>query len=343
MAAQSVIDETYAISAGKFRRYHGDSRLKRLLDIKTNFLNTRDAFRVASGFIQSYLLLKRLRPDGVFMRGGFVSLPVCKMAKRLGIPYVTHESDAVPSLTNKLLADGAAVLATGMPKEFYSYPPERTIFTGIPITDKFQPVDREAQTAFKQELGIAAESPVVFITGGGLGAHRLNVAVVSVLEGLVAAFPTIVIIHQVGQGNMAVYDGVASDIMSHVRAEEFIKDLYKYSGAADVVITRAGATAVAEMAAQHKTCIVVPNPQLTDGHQTKNAEQWAKNHMAVVITESQLKNSGEALLQTLKELLGNREEREKYGKALGTLARPDAAGELADVLITTFTRKEQGK
>lgn len=334
----SLIDEVYAIPAGKFRRYHGDSWFRKLFDIKSNALNLRDIFRVAAGFAKSYRLLRRIRPSGVFMRGGFVSLPVCKTAGWLNIPYITHESDMVPSLTNKLLAKGASLLATGMPAEFYDYPREKTVFTGIPITGRFEPVDGDLQKRYRQELDIRLQQPVLFVTGGGLGAHRLNVAVVSVLEELIKTYPDIVVLHQTGKGNTGVYRNASQAIRDHVRAEEFVTELFKYSGAADVVITRAGATAVAEMAAQHKACIVVPNPQLTDGHQTKNAEQWARNNMALVLSEKELAEDPDSLVRAIKGLLDEPKTRKSLGDALAKLARPDAAAKIADILLTTFCK-----
>ncbi len=338
LEGQKVIDESYTISAGKFRRYHGQSLAKKLIDVRSNALNARDTVRVVRGFAQAKRLLKKIKPDGIFIKGGFVGVPIGKVAGRLGIPYITHDSDTVPGLANRLIAGKAALHATGMPVEFYSYPPEKTVFTGIPISDDYKPVDELKKKQFKQALGLKPDAQVVFVTGGSLGAERLNTAVKTIIEDLVKAFPDITVIHQVGNGNTKLYDQLPEAIKKHVLVKDFVSDLYKYSGAADVVVTRAGATAVAELAAQHKACVVVPNPMLTEGHQLNNAKHWVANRQVLVVEETELAKGGEALLGALTELLNSPDKQQAYGEALGSLARPDAARELAQVLLTTFTK-----
>ena len=113
-AADPNIDAVYAVQAGKFRRYHGEG-WRQLLDLKMWFLNIRDAFYVLIGIWQSWRLMKRLRPDVIFSRGGFVSVPVALGGKFNGVPYITHDSDSIPSLANRLIARWAAVHAVALP------------------------------------------------------------------------------------------------------------------------------------------------------------------------------------------------------------------------------------
>src|SRR5689334_19136294 len=112
------IDQVHSVRAGKFRRYHGEG-IKQLLDLKTMFKNVRDFFYFLAGIWQSYWLLKRLKPDGIFIKGGFVGVPVGLSAAMQKIPYITHDSDALPGLANRLISRWASAHAVGLPKDVY--------------------------------------------------------------------------------------------------------------------------------------------------------------------------------------------------------------------------------
>src|SRR5579862_561435 len=120
------------IKAGKFRRYHGN-RARGLLDPKTLILNIRDFFRLPASIAAAYKILRKFKPDAVFSKGGFVSLPVGIAARLLKIPIITHDSDSTPGLANRIIGRWAKIHATGMPPEYYSYPKSKTVFVGIPI------------------------------------------------------------------------------------------------------------------------------------------------------------------------------------------------------------------
>lgn len=129
VAEHELIDEVHTIAAGKFRRYHSEG-LKQLLDLKTMWLNLRDGFRVVKGLVQSYRLLGDLKPDMVFCKGGFVGVPVGLSAALRHIPYVTHDSDAIPGLANRVIAKWAALHAVALDPSLYPYPVERTVNVG---------------------------------------------------------------------------------------------------------------------------------------------------------------------------------------------------------------------
>ncbi|HXE10044.1 MAG TPA: glycosyltransferase, partial [Verrucomicrobiae bacterium] len=175
-AADPNIDETYAVSAGKFRRYHGEG-FKQLLDLPTMFRNFRDLFRVIAGIWQSRRLMDRLQPEIVFSRGGFVSVPVCLGAALKHIPYITHDSDPVPSLANRLIARWARLHAVALPTNLYPYPAKKTITTGIPLSEAFQPVTGALKKEYRDELKLSQSARMLFIIGGGLGSQRINEAV----------------------------------------------------------------------------------------------------------------------------------------------------------------------
>src|SRR5579862_7870303 len=131
------IDEVHTVRAGKFRRYHGEG-IKQVLDVQTVLKNVRDAGRVVRGLDESRRLLKRLKPDLVFIKGGFVGVPVGLAAAQLHIPFITHDSDAVPGLANRIIARWATAHAVALPKELYNYPADKTFTVGVPISSDFE-------------------------------------------------------------------------------------------------------------------------------------------------------------------------------------------------------------
>lgn len=351
--ADPNIDEVATVRAGKFRRYYG-AGWRQVLDVATFAKNVRDALFVLVGIVQSYRLLKRTKPAVIFTRGSFVSVPVALAAAWLGIPYVTHDSDAIPSLVNRIIARWATVHAVALPIDVYPYPPEKTVMVGVPISSRYHLEDASDLKAIRQRLGFDSEQKIIFMTGGGHGAQRLNDAVIAVAAELLYRFPELVIVQLAGRANAEEVSNKYNDILSYenrhrVKVEGFASNLYEYSAIANVVITRAGGTSIAEFAAQAKACIIVPNPELTGGHQTKNAQALADRHAIVLIEESQLAQDERALLLPLCDLLDNPGKAAEFGKKLHAIAQPDSAHVLGVLLLKEAakgnkqTPKEQAK
>lgn len=331
------IDVAHVIWAGKLRRYHTEG-WRQLLDVQTVLLNTRDVFRVLAGLWQSYWLLRKIRPDVMFVKGGFVGVPVGLSAALLRIPYITHDSDAMPGLANRIIAKWAAKHAVGLPKEFYAYPAEKTVTVGVPISAGFAPVSPEAMQEYRKDLGLEQAKQIVFIVGGGLGAQRVNNAFIAGSRELLERYPDLYVLHVVGRANYheaeALYtQALDENARRRLVIKDFVTELYRYSGAADVVVTRAGATNIAEFAAQAKACVVVPNPLLAGGHQLKNAEAYGAQGAAVIVHDADLKQHPELLLDAITSLLDDSARREALGKALHRLARPSAANDLANLIL----------
>lgn len=331
------IDEAFFVPAGKFRRYHGEG-LKQVFDMPTFLKNFRDAFRVLLGLWRSYWLLGKLQPDCMFIKGGFVGVPVGLAAVVRGIPFVTHDSDAIPGLANRLIARWAKVHTVALPKEVYAYSPEKTVTIGVPVHESYSQVSATDQASFKRDIGVGEQDRVVFLTGGGLGAKRLNDAMLVGLPNLLQRHSDLVVILSVGRANEADVQSYCQKKLTtaeqgRVMIFGYLSDLYKYSGAADVVVTRAGATIIAELAAQGKACILVPNPQLTGGHQLKNAAYLEQQHAVSLVTESELANDPSILVDRIESLLDSPEERRKIGQKLAVFAHPDAAHRLAMILL----------
>lgn len=336
-ARDKNIAAVYAVSAGKFRRYHGEG-LRQLLDVKTLLLNIRDAFRVIAGIFQSRRLLRKLCPDVIFIKGGFVGVPVGLAAAWLHIPFVTHDSDALPGLANRLIARWANKHAVALPKEVYAYPPNKTVTVGVPVTADYQLVTSELQVKYRREIQVSNDVPMVFIVGGGLGAQRVNEAIAAGVPKLLQEFPNVRIVHGVGRANEARMTEryaslVPAENVSQITVVGFLHDVYRYSGAADVVVTRAGATNLAEFAVQGKACIVVPNPVLTGGHQLKNAAFLEAQQATEQVSEADIERDPLILTERIIALLHNPERRTELGRKFTAFGHPNAARELAELLL----------
>lgn len=338
------IDEVYSVRAGKLRRYHGEG-WKQILDVPTMLLNIRDVFYLAVGMLQSRKLLKKLQPSVIFIKGGFVGVPVGLAAGRLGIPYVTHDSDAIPGLANRIIAKKAALHAVALPVDVYDYPVEKTVSTGIPLRADFVPVTEKLQQEYREQLGIPATAKLLFVIGGGLGSQRINAAVADAVPHLLGEFQELHVIHAVGRANeedmSARYKSLSTSEQGRVHTKSYIDDVFRYSGAADIVITRAGATNLAEFALQGKACIVVPSPFLAGGHQLKNADYLEEQGAAVVIDETELVADPNRLANQVSELLSDRVRREQLGNKFATFAKPHAAAELAQLLFDQAKRAQK--
>lgn len=331
------IDAVYSVSAGKFRRYYGEG-LKQLLDLKTMWLNLRDVFRLGAGFFQSRRLMKKLKPSIVFSRGGYVSVPVALGAHSRGIPFITHDSDSIPSLANRIIARFAAKNAVALPADIYPYDQAKTVTVGVPVMAAYKPVTPDMQAQYRQELQYEADDKIVFVIGGGLGAQRINEAVLHGVADLFLRYPKLRLLHVVGQANeeamRAEYAKVLSDEqLARTQVFGYIDGVYRYSGAADVVVTRAGASSLADFAVQGRACIVIPNPYLTAGHQLKNAAYLEDQQATVSIVETELRAHPELLVQSLSDLLDDPAKRAALGARFATFGHPESARELAELVL----------
>lgn len=319
------------ISAGKLRRYHTLPLWKQVLRPSIVLPNIRDLFFVVMGFIESFFRLLLWRPDVVFTKGGFVCLPVGMAARLLKIPLVIHDSDAHPGLTNRLLAKGATAIATGAPLHHYSYPKNKSHYVGIPISSDFRPFTRQTREAMKHQLGFDKTKPLTVVTGGGLGAKRLNDAVVAALDELLKT-SSVLLISGTGQYDELTLRAPKETDRFQLRA--FVSEgMAHVLGAADVVVTRAGATTIAELAALARPTILVPNAYLTGGHQLKNAAAFAEDGAVLVLAESDLDKDPLLLAKTVRELLQDTQRMQRMQRSFVSYAKPHAAEDVADLLI----------
>ncbi len=323
------------IIGGKFRRYNHVSMWRQLLWPSVVLMNIRDAFLVGVGFIQSIIKLIIWRPDVVFTKGGYVCLPVGLAAKLLGIPLVIHDSDAHPGLTNRILGKWAAdQIATGAPLEYYDYPVEKSHYVGIPISTDFHEFSDNQRITAKQQWGINSHYPLIVVTGGGLGAGRINNTVALILNELLK-LGSVVLISGTSQ-----YDELRSLTPPNSDRFQLIsfvsKDMASLLGAADVVVTRAGATTILELAALVKPTILIPNGKLTGGHQLKNAVVYLKADAVVVVDENEMLEKPSILVSAVADILSNPKHARQMALNFASFVRPNAAKDVANMIVQSI-------
>ncbi len=294
------------------------------------FHNLRDAFKVGVGVLQSFFKLLAWRPDVIFMKGGFVCLPVGIAAHWLGIPMVLHDSDAHPGLTNRILSRWAARIGTGAPLEYYHYPKGLAEYVGIPVNEAFKPYSKAQQRAAKQAWGVDPHKPLLVVTGGGLGAQRLNDTVLSVLPELQKTVSVIIV---AGAGQYDSVRALHPEDNESFRLYPFISNMHELLGAADVVIARAGATTILELAALAKPTILVPNAALTGGHQLKNAAVYEEAQAVIVLDEGVAMDKPQLVVKAVRNYLNDPKMTDAMTKQFARFAKPHAADTMASMIL----------
>lgn len=327
-----------SISSGKLRRYHSIPLWQQALRLRTIVLpNVIDSIKIGVGFFQSLYRLYRNRPDVIFCKGGFVCLPVGLAARILSVPAVLHDSDAHPGLTNRVLSRSAARIGTGAPLEYYKYNKKIASYVGTPVDEQFyQKYSDNARHDLKKKLGFDKSRPLVVVTGGGLGAQSMNKATVAILDELLNVTNVLVISGQ------AHYKTLESSLKTHDSSRYQLKafvntGMVEILAAADIVVARAGATTLLELAALGKPAVIVPNPYLTGGHQLKNAVVYQEKGAAVILDEQHMVAQPNTLLDCLNALILNPDELKKMSIAMKQFARPEAARNMASMIIDAAT------
>ncbi len=255
------------ISSGKLRRY---------FDIK----NFSDPLRVLKGYGQAKRLMKQYRPDIVFSKGGFVSVPVVLAAKHYKIPVIIHESDMTPGLANKICIPAAQKVCCNFPETLNYLPKDKAVLSGSPIREELLTGDRLSGL---QYAGLSANRPVILVIGGSLGSVTVNHAVRSILPKLLSQFQ---VIHICGKGNL---DESLIGTSGYVQYEYVDKPLRHLFAAADLIISRAGANSICEILALRKPNILIPlSAAASRGDQILNANSFAKQGFSTVLEEDVL-------------------------------------------------------
>ena len=294
------------IATGKFRRY---------LDPK----NFSDPFRVLKGFGEARKFLKEFKPDVVFSKGGFVSVPVVRAAASLKIPCILHESDITPGLANKLCIPVAKKICCNFPETLDHLPKGKAVLTGSPIRKELAAGNKLAGLDL---CGFTANKPVIMVMGGSLGALNVNQAVRAALPGLLEDFQ---IIHLCGKDKV---DNLLLTTPGYKQFEYVKKELKDLFAASDLVISRAGANAICEILALHKPNILIPLPaEVSRGDQLLNAASFKEQGFSIVIDEDDLNTK--TLTDTVKDLYANRQ---KYIETMSSSHQTDSVSTIMGLI-----------
>ncbi len=273
----------HGISSGKLRRYF-------------SLQNFTDPFRVLKGFREARKLIKELKPDVIFSKGGFVSVPVVLAGKKGKVPVIIHESDMTPGLANKIAIPSASKVCCNFPETLECLPEGKAVLTGSPIRQELLSGNK---IAAMDMCGFTADKPVILVIGGSLGSVIVNNAVREALPDLLNNFQ---VIHLCGKGKT---DESLNGMKGYCQFEYIKNELRDIFALADIVISRAGANAICELLALRKPNLLIPlSAKASRGDQILNARSFERQGFSLVIEEENL--SRESLLQAVQNLYDNR-------------------------------------
>lgn len=274
----------HVIKSGKLRRYF-------------SVQNFTDPFRVVAGFAESLRLMRTLKPDVVFSKGGFVSVPVVLAASRRGVPCVCHESDLTPGLANRICARYADRVATTFAECAKALGP-KAVQTGTPMRPALFAGSRAKGLAL---CGFAGDRPVLLMTGGSLGAQSVNAALRGALPALL---PQMDVAHLCGRGNL---DPTLEGMAGYRQFEFLTDDMPNALACADIVLSRAGSNTLSELLALGKPMLLVPYPKgASRGDQIENAESYRRQGLALVLPQEDM--TADTLTERVLELLRRKDE-----------------------------------
>lgn len=329
------------ISSGKFRRYANLKWWYRWFSFyhitRTHIPNLIDGFKITAGFFQSVAKLILWRPDVIFCKGGYVCLPVGVSAHLLRIPLVIHDSDTVPGLTNRVLARYATFIGTGAPVDNYpNYPAKRTKFIGIPVRKEIKPASAKKRLDIKRRLGLSPDNALILAMGGGLGSVDINRAIVARADDMNDQGIDIVLLKGRGR-HVLISQNYNHTNNRHAKGKIIIKDFLdnvsEVEAAADIVVTRAGATTMAELATVGAATIIIPSPYLAGDHQTKNAKVYSEQNAALVINQFELNKNPTILSNQIERLVADGKRRKQLGDNLSKFARPNALDDMVNMIL----------
>jgi UDP-N-acetylglucosamine--N-acetylmuramyl-(pentapeptide) pyrophosphoryl-undecaprenol N-acetylglucosamine transferase len=292
-----------AVQTGKLRRYW-------------SLQNFVDLFRLPVGFLQAVGIVRSFRPHVAFAAGGFAAVPPLLAANLLGVPTVIHQQDVEPGLANRILAPFASAITVTFDSSMPHFPSRKARVTGNPVREEILCGNRDRAL---QRFGFRPDQPVLLVTGGGTGALGLNRLVAGAAPLL---SPDYQIIHVTGKGKAVEAPGAGP---CYRQVEFLVEEMGDVLAAADLIISRAGLSALTEIAALGKPSILIPMP---DSHQNANARVFAKRDAALVVQERE--TAPQRLAETVKELANNRERLDAMGRRARELMAPDAEARIAD-------------
>jgi UDP-N-acetylglucosamine--N-acetylmuramyl-(pentapeptide) pyrophosphoryl-undecaprenol N-acetylglucosamine transferase len=296
---------------------------------KITVKNIKAAWRALTSVSAAKKIIKKFNPDLVIGTGGYVSWPTVKAASKLGIPTLIHEQNAFPGVTTKMLSkvvDKVCISFAGSEKFFDEAIRNKLILTGNPVI-----VDGMTREEARAKLGLSENEKYVLSYGGSMGAEKVNELVFDLIESY--SIPqNIRHTHAIGRVGYEKFNAIATEKgfynHSNLNISEYIYDMAVHQAAADVLICRAGAMTLSELAIRGRAAILIPSPHVTEDHQYKNARLIADAGAAVVFRESEI--TPKLLSETLDDMLSNPNKRRRMEESVKGFAMPDSLERIVD-------------
>jgi UDP-N-acetylglucosamine--N-acetylmuramyl-(pentapeptide) pyrophosphoryl-undecaprenol N-acetylglucosamine transferase len=285
------------------------------------------AFKMGVSLLRALQYVRSFQPQVAVGVGGYVSLPTLLAAQWLGVPTFVHEQNKRLGMANRFLAKRATHVFLSYPDSVGDYPRDRATVVGNPVREGFAaPPERDAA---KQALGFRADLPLVLVVGGSQGAQSINRAVAGCLKLL--SPNSAQVLWMTGRDGAEEAQRAAAEAPVNAVAKTFIDDMVTACAAADLIISRAGASSTAELAAVGRASVLVPYPFATDDHQTANAQAFVEAGASVLMPDKDC--TAESLAQLLQKLLADAPRRAEMEQAALSLAKPHAAEVIVDALL----------
>lgn len=293
-----------------------------------------DAIKTGIGFLYSLLLVWIIMPDVIFAKGGYGSFTVSLAGRLYFIPLLVHDSDSVPGLVSRLLGKISSRVALSFPSAFSFFSPSKQVFTGNPIREELLHGNKEKTLSV---FNLKGDRPLLLIMGGSQGSVRLNNAMGEIIREFLAAYE---VIHQCGEANKELFTKELKDIYGvditnqpyyHLKGYLNEEEEALALNASDLIISRAGANSIYEIAAVKKPSILIPLPESASDHQRQNALFYAQAGAGVIIEEANL--TPHILLNEIKNIIENKNRQNAMSKVAEEFSKPDAAKKIAQALL----------
>lgn len=283
-------------------------------------------FKLLKSLSMAKKIIREFKPQMVVGVGGYASAAVLYTASGAGIPTVIQEQNSYAGLTNKILGKRVRKICVAYDGMERFFPSDKLVMTGNPVRSEIKEALRMGKEESRQSLGFEADKPLVLVIGGSLGARTINNSIQSGLERLHQE--GIQLLWQTGKNFKADVKGFQG-----LQSNEFIYDMKTAYAAADLVVSRAGAISVSELCLLGKPCILVPSPNVSEDHQTKNALALSTKEAAVLVKDS---DAPAELINKVVEITKNRQLLGILGERIGGLAKPDALEEIVNTIETAL-------
>ena len=297
--------------------------------------------KVASSVVKSFRILAKFRPDVAVGVGGFASGPLLYAASLKKIPALLQEQNSYAGLTNKMLANQVQKICVAHHGMERFFPKEKLVFTGNPIRRDIVTLAAEGVDHRRAEgleyFGLSADQPTLLVVGGSLGARTLNESVLAGIEKLTAQG-----VQVIWQSGKTAYQAMSAQLAaiehrSGIQLREFLTRMDLAYAVADVVVSRAGALAISELALVRKPVIFVPSPNVAEDHQRKNAEALVKEDAALMVPDA---DAPRQLIDQAIALLNDSSRQQVLQQNIGQLARPEAAQQIAEAVLSLVKTKK---